>query len=161
MVCLETWEYEKSKRKKLAIRLYFLNCHHPPHVFFEFVTKLLFYVLFFWPRGMWDLSPLIRDQTCIPCIGRRGLNPWTARQVPPIFFNPTSAPSESLSVLSPPYQYGDQFFIKFFKRLWSGTHNNIHHLSHSLRVQLGSVKYLHTVYQRSLEFFHLWKLKTL
>ena len=40
-------------------------------VFIEFVTiLLLFYVLVFWPRGMWDLSSSIRDQTSTPCIGR-------------------------------------------------------------------------------------------
>ena len=44
-------------------------------VFIEFVTiLLLFYVLFFWLRGMWDLSS--------PCIGRRSLNHWTTREVP-------------------------------------------------------------------------------
>ena len=29
---------------------------------------LLFYVLVFWPRGMWDLSSLTRDQTCPPAL---------------------------------------------------------------------------------------------
>ena len=29
-----------------------------------------FYVLVFWPRGMWDLSSPTRDRTCTPCIGR-------------------------------------------------------------------------------------------
>ena len=52
-------------------------------VFIEFVTiSLLFYVLVFWPQGMWDLSSLTRDQTCTPCIGRQSLNHWTAREVP-------------------------------------------------------------------------------
>ena len=52
-------------------------------VFIEFVTVLLlFYVLVFWPRGMWDPSFPTRDRTCTPCIGRRGLNHWTAREVP-------------------------------------------------------------------------------
>ena len=52
-------------------------------VFIEFVTiSLLFYVLGFWPWGMWDLSSLARDWTCIPCIGRWSLNHWTARKVP-------------------------------------------------------------------------------
>ena len=51
-------------------------------VFIEFITILfLFYVLVFWPRGMWDLSSSIRDWTHTPCIGRRSLNHWTARQV--------------------------------------------------------------------------------
>ena len=52
-------------------------------VFIEFVTILLqFYVLVFWPWSMWDLSSLTRDWTCTPCIGRRSLNPCTAREVP-------------------------------------------------------------------------------
>ena len=50
---------------------------------FKFVTILfLFYALFFWPRGMWDLSFLNRDQTCIPCVVRWILNNWTTREVP-------------------------------------------------------------------------------
>ena len=36
----------------------------------------------FWPRDMWGLSFLTRDQTYTPCIGRQNLNPWTAREVP-------------------------------------------------------------------------------
>ena len=52
-------------------------------VFIEFVTiSLLFYVLFFWPRGMWDLSSPTRDQTHTPCTGRRNLNQCTTREVP-------------------------------------------------------------------------------
>ena len=52
-------------------------------VFIEFVTVLLlFYVLVFWPRGMWDLSSPNRDWTCTPCIGRRSSNHWTTREVP-------------------------------------------------------------------------------
>ena len=33
-------------------------------------------------RGMQDLSSLTRDRTCVPCIGRHILNPWTPREVP-------------------------------------------------------------------------------
>ena len=52
-------------------------------VFTEFVTiLLLFYVLGFWLWGMWNLSSLIRDQTCIPCIERWSLNHWIVREVP-------------------------------------------------------------------------------
>ena len=52
-------------------------------VFTEFVTiLLLFPVLVFWLRGMWDLSSRTRDQTHTPCIGRRSLNHWTGREVP-------------------------------------------------------------------------------
>ena len=52
-------------------------------VIIEFVKiLLLFYVLVFWPQGMWDLSSPTRDQTCVPCIGRQILNHWTAREVP-------------------------------------------------------------------------------
>ena len=51
-------------------------------VFIEFVAVLLlFYVLVFWLRGMWDPSSPTRDQTRTPCIGRRSLNHWTAREV--------------------------------------------------------------------------------
>ena len=56
-------------------------------VFIEFVTiLLLFYVLLFWLRGMWDLSSPTRDQTRNRCIERRSLNHWTAREVPSQFF---------------------------------------------------------------------------
>ena len=52
-------------------------------VFIEFVTiLLLFYTLFFWPPGMWDLSSPRRDGTCTPCTGKQSLNPWTTREVP-------------------------------------------------------------------------------
>ena len=33
-------------------------------------------------HGLWDLSSLTRDQTCVPCIGRQILNHWTSRDVP-------------------------------------------------------------------------------
>ena len=52
-------------------------------VFIEFVTiLLLFYVLFFWLQGMWDLSCPTRDRTCTSCIGGQSLNHWTTREVP-------------------------------------------------------------------------------
>ena len=55
-------------------------------VFIKFVTVLLlFYVLVFWPRGMWDLSSMTRSQTCTPCIGRGGLNHWATREVARIY----------------------------------------------------------------------------
>ena len=54
-------------------------------VFTEFVRTLLlflcfYFLFFFWLRGTWDLSSLIRDRTRTPCIGRQSLNYWTARQ---------------------------------------------------------------------------------
>ena len=52
-------------------------------VFIEFVAVLLlFYVVVFWPGGLWDLRSLTRDRTRTPCIGRQSLNHWTAREVP-------------------------------------------------------------------------------
>ena len=52
-------------------------------VFIEFVTiLLLFYVLVFWPGGMWGLSSLTKDWTLTPCIGRWSRNHWTTREVP-------------------------------------------------------------------------------
>ena len=52
-------------------------------VFIEFVIiLLLFYVLVFWPQGMWDLSSPTRDPTRSPRTRRRSLNHQTAREVP-------------------------------------------------------------------------------
>ena len=46
--------------------------------FIEFVAiLLLFYVLVFWPPGMWDLSSPTGNGTLTPCIGRWRLNHWT------------------------------------------------------------------------------------
>ena len=36
------------------------------------------------PHGMWDLSSLTRDQTCIPCIGRQIPHHWTTGKVPSV-----------------------------------------------------------------------------
>ena len=36
--------------------------------------------------GMWDLSSLTRDRTCIPCMAIWTLNPWTTREVPVMRF---------------------------------------------------------------------------
>ena len=33
------------------------------------------------PRGIWDPSSLIRDQSQVPCIGRWIFNHWTTREV--------------------------------------------------------------------------------
>ena len=49
----------------------FFDVDHFFKVFIEFVTTLLlFYVLVFWPRGMWDLRSLTRDRAHTPCTGR-------------------------------------------------------------------------------------------
>ena len=67
-----------------------LSCSRHPQdapFFTEFVTVLLLiYVLVFWPCGMWDLSSPTRHQTHTPCIGRRSINHWTAKEVPMIMF---------------------------------------------------------------------------
>ena len=56
-------------------------------VFIEFVTiLLLFYVLDFWPQGMWDFISPTRDQSHSPCFRRKNLNHWTAREVPSLAF---------------------------------------------------------------------------
>ena len=57
-------------------------------VFFELVTYNIASVLgfgFLWPWGMWDLSCLTRDQTCIPCSGRPSLNRGTPRKSPQVY----------------------------------------------------------------------------
>ena len=51
-------------------------------VFIGFPTiPFLFYILGFWPRGMWDLISLTRDQALTPSIGRHSLNHQIAREV--------------------------------------------------------------------------------
>ena len=56
-------------------------------IFIEFVAALfllfMFWIFFFLPRGMWDLSCLTRDRTHNPCVGRWSLRHWTAREVSP------------------------------------------------------------------------------
>ena len=66
---------------------------HPLYLFI-FYMKKAFCFSFFWlhrvlvvARGlfccsMWDLLPLTRDRTHIPCIGRQMLNHWTTREIP-------------------------------------------------------------------------------
>ena len=62
---------------------YFFDVDHFFKVFIEYFTIfLLFYVLDFWPLGMWDLSSPSRNQTHTLGIGRWSLNHWTARKVP-------------------------------------------------------------------------------
>ena len=41
---------------------------------------------------MWDLSSPTRDPTCVPCIRRQVLNPWTTREVPLLSFLPGKTP---------------------------------------------------------------------
>ena len=43
--------------------------------------SLLFYVLAFWPQGVWDLSLPTRDQTHTPWAGGLSLHPWTTREI--------------------------------------------------------------------------------
>ena len=45
-------------------------------------VSLLFYVLVFWPWGMWQHSSPTRDRTCTPCIERWSLSHWTTWEVP-------------------------------------------------------------------------------
>ena len=75
-------------------------------VFIEFVTvPCLFYVLVFWPWGIWDLSSGTRAWTCIPCIGRWSLTHWTIREVriPPSLWRLPYSPQEevTLTLLTP------------------------------------------------------------
>ena len=51
------------------------------YVFTEFVTiLLLFYVLVFWLRDMWDLSFPAKYWILTSCTERRSLNHWTGRK---------------------------------------------------------------------------------
>ena len=47
-----------------------------------FAILFLFYILQYWPRGMWDLSSLTRDWTHTLWNGRLSPNPWTTKEVP-------------------------------------------------------------------------------
>ena len=59
--------YIPSMRNNFFFLGFFFWCGPVFKVFIEFVTiLLLFYVLEFWPRGMWDLNYLTSDQTCTP-----------------------------------------------------------------------------------------------
>ena len=64
----------------LALFFFFYNGDNFK-VFIEFVTILfLFYVLVFWPQGMWDLCSLMRDRSGTPWNRMRSLNHWTTRK---------------------------------------------------------------------------------
>ena len=61
---------------------FFFECE-PFLVFIEFViVLLLFYILFFWLWGMWNLNSLTRDETFTPCTEKHSLNHWTNKEVP-------------------------------------------------------------------------------
>lgn len=65
----------------------------------NFITMLLlFYVLCFWPWGIWDCNSPTRDWICSPWIGTQSLNHRTNRQAPCFHFNrdsPLSNPHSS------------------------------------------------------------------
>ena len=72
---------------KIFLR-FFILCGPFFKVFIEFVSVLLLlYVLIFWPRGLWDPSPLTRDGAHTP-VGFEG-EVLTTRAVPPniLFLN--------------------------------------------------------------------------
>ena len=69
--------------KRCFFKYFFLDGDH--FKVYEFVTiLLLFYVLVFQPQGIWELSFSARDQILTPCLGRRSLNHWTIRDIPPL-----------------------------------------------------------------------------
>ena len=82
---LTSWATREAQRYSLphlfvVLRLFFIWTIFK--VCTKFVTTLLlFYILVFWPLGMWDLSSPARDWTCSPYIGRWSLNHWTTREV--------------------------------------------------------------------------------
>ena len=97
-IFLKSYLFSKTALKNTALGLKFqieikhnilitflFRFFHVDHfkVFIEFVTiLLLLYVLIFWLWGMWDLGSSARNWTCMSCIGRWSLNPWTTREVP-------------------------------------------------------------------------------
>ena len=85
-------------------------------VFIEFVTiLLLFYILVFWPGGIWDLSSPTRDRTHTPCIGKRSLNHWIARDV-----------LQSLNLIKHPGAQRDLHCFLFYNGKSFGTQFAVH-----------------------------------
>ena len=65
---------------------FFFDVDYFLKVTIEFVTiSLLFYVLVFWPHGIWDLSSQFRGRTLTPWIGRRSLKPLDHEGSPSTF----------------------------------------------------------------------------
>ena len=118
-------------------------------VFIEFVTiLLLFHVLvFFWPRGMQDLSSPTRERTLTPCIiGRRSLNHWTAREgLKETLFKPLFScvqlnltPGDIKSGQARQYQYKSCFKVKqvyfcYRNRLCPGPCPQVHSQSKGIK----------------------------
>ena len=80
-------------------------------IFKVFTEFLVFYVLAFWLRGMWDLSSPTRDRTHTPCIGRQSLNHRTTREVPKFFlYVPTSCLFKDFTPPILPFSPPSSFF---------------------------------------------------
>ena len=71
-----------SENQLLVSLISFFLCGPFLQSLLNLLQYCLFYVLAFWPQGIWDLSSLTRDWTCTPCTGRRRFNHWTTREVP-------------------------------------------------------------------------------
>ena len=71
----------------LVLRFYFCRGPFLKSLLNFFTMLFLFYVLVFWPWGMWNLSSSSRARTHTPYTGRLSLNRWTTREVSwaPIF----------------------------------------------------------------------------
>ena len=82
-------------------------------VFIEFVTVLfLFYVLFFWPRGMWDLSSPKGMERTPAALKAQSLNYWEV----PTLLSFSSFPS-FFSFLFIPLSFLPPFLFSSF--LWT------------------------------------------
>ena len=70
-------------QKVFFFKLFFFLMWTILNIFVVLVTVLLlFYVCFFGPWDLWDLSPPTRDHTQTPCVGRWSPRHWPAREVP-------------------------------------------------------------------------------
>ena len=64
-----------------SLSLYIFYVDHFLKVFISVVTLLfLFYVLIFWPLGMWDVSSLTRDWTTAPALEDKVLTTGSPRK---------------------------------------------------------------------------------
>ena len=87
------FQHHSSKASILQRSAFFtVQISHPYMTTEEFLVWTIFSLywicysvasaLVFWPRDILDLSSLIRDPTCTPCIGRWSPNHWSTREVP-------------------------------------------------------------------------------
>ena len=70
-----------GKWYRIFFKDFFFNVDHFLSLYWICYNIAFVYVLVFWAQGMWDLSSLKRDWSCISYIGRQSHNHWAAKGV--------------------------------------------------------------------------------